>query len=175
VALEQLAPNHLGLLTDALAQPGTDFAVRRRLPRILATVPVRRSLDGLLLGLDDSRFEVRYHSSRAIVRIMTKNPNLSVDPARVIAVVERELLVPPQRWQRYKLLDRQEAEAPADPADGHGNSSTYLQYLTSLLSTIIPPEPLDAAVQGVRSIDPGVRGLAREYLEQVLPHPCSTG
>jgi len=46
-----------------------------------------------------------------------------------------------------------------------------LQYLTSLLSTIIAPEPLGAAIQGVRSPDPGVRGLAREYLVQVLPAP----
>jgi hypothetical protein len=45
----------------------------------------------------------------------------------------------------------------------------YLQYLTSLLSTVVAPEPLDAAVHGVRSTDAGVRGLAREYLHEVLP------
>jgi hypothetical protein len=30
-------------------------------------------------------------------------------------------------------------------------------------------EPLDAAVQGIQSSNPGVRGLAIEYLDQVLP------
>ena len=168
-ALEQLAPNHLGMLIDAMVNPNTDFAVRRRLPRILGTVAARRSVDGLLIGLDDPRFEVRYHSSRAMARMLMKNPGLSVDPARVIAVVERELLVPPQRWLGYKLLDRPETEAPTDHADVHGDNSTYVQYLTSLLATIIAPEPLDAAVHGMRSTDPGVRGLAREYLHQVLP------
>jgi len=168
-ALEQLAPNHLGTLIDAMVNPNTDFIVRRRLPRILGTVPVRRSLDGVLIGLDDLRFEVRYYSSRAIAHILSKNSGLSVDPARVIAVVERELLVPPQRWRGYTLLDRPETDAPADHAEGQRDGSTYVQYLTSLLSTIIAPEPLDAAVHGIRSADPGVRGLAREYLDQVLP------
>jgi hypothetical protein len=104
-----------------------------------------------------------------MTRILIKNPGLSVEPARIIAVVERELLVPPQRWNGYKLLDRPETEPLTDYADIHGNSSAYLQYLTSLLSTIIAPEPLDAAIRGLRSIDPGIRGLAREYLHEVLP------
>jgi len=168
-ALEQLAASHLGMLIDAMVSPDTDFVVRRRLPRILGTVAVQRSLDGLLAGLDDLRFEVRYHCSRAMTRILARRPDLSVHPARVIAIVERELSVPPQRWRGYHLLDRAELDVPADAAAVQEDSSMYVQYLTSLLSTIIPPEPLGAAVKGVQSADPGVRGLAREYLEQVLP------
>ena len=45
------------------------------------------------------------------------------------------------------------------------SSSTCFQ----LLSTIVPREPLDAAVHGVHSPHAGVRGLATEYLDQVLP------
>ena len=41
--------------------------------------------------------------------------------------------------------------------------------MTSLLSTIIAPEPLDAAIRGVRYLRSRVRGLARECLVQVLP------
>jgi hypothetical protein len=159
------------MLIDAMVHPETDFAVRRRLPRILGTVPVQRSLDGLLVGLDDPRFEVRYHCSRAMARILAKHPELSIHPQRVIAIVERELSVPPQRWRGYTLLDRSESDLPGEAADVQKDSSTYVQYLTSLLSTIIAPEPLSAAIQGVRSPDPGVRGLAREYLVQVLPAP----
>jgi len=168
-ALATLAASHLGMLIDAMVHPETDFAIRRRLPRIIGTVPVQRSLDGLLAGLDDQRFEVRYHCSRAMVRILTRHPELSIHPARVIAIVERELSVPPQRWRGYKLLDRSESDTPGEPTDIQTDTSTYLQYVTSLLSTIITPEPLDAAIRGVRSSDPGVRGLAREYLVQVLP------
>jgi hypothetical protein len=39
----------------------------------------------------------------------------------------------------------------------------------SLLATIIPREPLDAAFRALIAPDAGVRGLALEYLEQVLP------
>jgi hypothetical protein len=165
--LEQLAPAHTGMLIDALLDPTTEFAIRRRVPRILGTSPTARSLDGVVNGLEDPRFEVRYHCSRAIARILAKNPALSVDRPRMIAVVERELSVPPQVWQGYRLLDRPEIEdAPSELAE---DASRNLEHVFWLLSTIVAREPLDAAVHGVRSANPGVRGLATEYLDQVLP------
>ena len=73
-ALQRLAPAHLGMLIDALLDPATDFVIRRRLPRILGTVGSHRSLEGLVDGLNDARFEVRYHCSRAIGRILDEQP-----------------------------------------------------------------------------------------------------
>jgi ATP:ADP antiporter, AAA family len=166
-ALEALAPLHLGMLVDAMLDPATDFAIRRRVPRILGTVASQRSLDGLLSGLNDSRFEVRYHCGRAITRILARSDELSVDRARMIAIVERELSVAPQLWRGYRLLDRPDDRSQASlPAEV---SSDQLDYIFLLLSTIVAREPLDAAVDGVRSTNPGVRGLALEYLDQVLP------
>jgi ATP/ADP translocase len=167
-ALEQLAPAHLGMLIDALLDSSTDFILRRRLPRILGTVASARSISGLIDGLDDERFEVRYHCSRAIERILSKNPGLSVDRARIIGVIERELAVPPQRWRGYHLLDRPDAE-PAGVLESSGDQSRHLEHIYQLLSAIVRRESLDAAVHGVRSPLPGVRGLAMEYLDQVLP------
>ena len=167
-ALEQLAPAHLGMLTDAMLDAETDFILRRRLPRILGTVATERSVSGLIDGLGDSRFEVRYHCSRAIERILTKNPGLVIDRARIIAVIERELAVPPQRWRGYRLLDRPEAE-PSSVQESSEDQSRHLEHIFQLLSTIVGREPLDAAVHGVRSTHAGVRGLAMEYLDQVLP------
>jgi hypothetical protein len=168
-ALEQLAPLHLGMLIDAMLDPLTDFAIRRRLPRVLGTVATRRSLDGLVNGLSDSRFEVRYHCSRAIGHILSRNRSLPVDRAQVIAAVERELSVPPQRWRGYRLLDRPDVDGQSDLTARPEDSSRYLDHIVLLLSAIVGRDPLDAAVQGVRSADPGVRGLAFEYLDQVLP------
>ena len=37
-ALKELAPSHLGMLIDALIDPSTDFAIWRRVPRILGGV-----------------------------------------------------------------------------------------------------------------------------------------
>jgi len=156
------------MLIDALLDPKTDFAIRRRVPRILGTCSNARSLDGVVNGLDDARFEVRYHCSRAVARMLAKNPSLSVDRARMIAVVERELSVPPQVWQGYRLLDRPELEdaaASESPAD----TSRHLEHVFALLSTIVGREPLDAAVHGIGSANAGVQGLAMEYLDQVLP------
>ena len=166
--LETLARGHSGMLIDALLDPATDFAIRRRLPRILATCSTARCLDGLVGGLDDARFEVRYHCSRAIDRILAKNADLSVDRTRMIAVVERELAVPPQVWQGYRLLDRLEVEeTPA--ADSGDVTPRHVEHIFALLSTIVAREPLDAAASGIRSANAGVRGLAIEYLDQVLP------
>lgn len=167
--LEQLAPAHLGMLIDVMLDPGSDFTIRRRLPSILETVASSRSLDGLVHGLDDRRFEVRYHCSRAISRILAKSRELSIDRARVIAVVERELSVPPQVWRGYRLLDRPEVEEPASASEPVEPSSRHLEHIFRLLSTIVAREPLDAAVHGIQSSNPGVRGLAIEYLDQVLP------
>ena len=168
-ALQELAPAHLGMLVDAMLDPATDFAIRRRVPRILGTVASRRSLDGLIVGLSDERFEVRYHVSRAIARILKQNGELSVERPHMIAIIERELSVPPQLWQGYRLLDRPEIDDQPGPTLPREASSRQLEYILLLLSTIVAPAPLDAAVRGVQSPNAGVRGLAVEYLDQVLP------
>jgi ATP:ADP antiporter, AAA family len=168
-ALEELAPAHLGMLTDALLDPATDFTIRRRLPRILGTVASRRSLEGLVNALNDERFEVRYHASRAINRILQTNGELSVDRARMIAIIERELSVPPQLWRGYRLLDRLDVEDQSHQSLPAAASLRQVEYIFLLLSTFVPRAPLDAAVHGVRSPNAGVRGLAIEYLDQVLP------
>jgi len=168
-ALEQLAPSHSGMLVDAMLDPATDFTIRRRLPRILATVPSQRSLDGLVSGLDDPRFEVRYHCSHALSRMIARLPALAVDRNRMIALVERELSVPPQRWHGYRVIDRPDVEDPFPTSDSPGEHSRYVEHVLRLLSTIVGREPLDAAVHGIHSPHAGVRGLALEYLDQVLP------
>jgi hypothetical protein len=167
-ALEQLAPTHVGLLADTMLDPATDFVIRRRIPRILGTVTSQRSMDAVVSGLDDGRFEVRHNCSRAIVRLLTNHPALVLERTRIIRVVERELSAPPQRWRGYRLLDRVDGE-PSPVVVPLAASTHLLEHIVLLLSTFIAREPLDAAVRGVHSRDPGVRGLAVEYLDQVLP------
>src|SRR5262249_5408852 len=120
-------------------------------------------------GLNDDRFEVRYHVSRAINRILEQSGELSVDRARMIAIIERELSVPPQLWQGYRLLDRPEIDDQPHPTLPPEAGSHQLEYVFLLLSTIVARAPFDAAVSGVQSPNAGVRGLALEYLDQVLP------
>jgi hypothetical protein len=168
-ALESLAPSHAGMLIDAMLDPATNFTIRRRLPRILAAVPSQRSLDGLVRGLDDSRFEVRYYCSHAMTRVIARTPMLAVDRTRMIALVERELSVPPQRWRGYRLIDRPDLKEPVAGSDSPEDHSRYVEHILQLLSTIVGREPLEAAVHGIHSSRAGIRGLALEYLDQVLP------
>jgi ATP:ADP antiporter, AAA family len=171
LTLERSAAAHTGLLGDVLTDPDTDFAVRRRLPRILGLVPSARALDSLLTGLEDPRFEVRYQCARAIPRVLAANPELSVDPQRILALAERELSVPLQIWQGHRLLDRDETDDDGwRPAEGEG-AGRNIEHLFLLLSLVLPREPLQAAFRGIASGDPSMRSLTLEYLEGALPAP----
>ena len=126
--------------------PDADFAIRRRVPRILGTLSDPRALEGLVSGLDDTRFEVRYQCSRAIRRLLTKYPSRSVDSARILAVVERELSVPPQVWHGHRLLDSVELEDDSMAEPDSAQEQRNLEHVFSLLSTVLPPEPLSVAL-----------------------------
>jgi len=169
--LERVAASHAGLLIDALLDPNTDFAVRRRVPRILCTIASDRSLDGLVRGLDDSRFEVRYQCGRAINRILIRDPGLAVDATRIMTVVERELSVPQQIWMGHRLIDQPDRDDPAAPEDAVDLSHRNLEHVFSLLAAVLPREPLQVALRGLSSPNAGLRGLALEYLESVLAAP----
>ena len=170
-ALERTAERHTGLLIDALLDGATDFAIRRRIPRVLVSAPTQRTLDGLLLGLSDSRFEVRYQCSRAMDRIMVAEPTLRVDADRIFQVVERELSVARPVWNGHRLLDQFESSDAVMYLDEHlrDRANRSLEHVFSLLVTVLPREPVKVAFRVVHSEDPMLRGLALEYLTGVLP------
>ena len=167
--LERVVSSHVGLLTDALLDSDTDFAIRRRLPRILSTTADERALAGLVAGLDDGRFEVRYQCSRAIRHMLSHHPDLKVDSARFMAVAERELSVSPQVWHGYRLIDSVEHDDDMSARDAADQGQRNLEHLFSLLAAVLPAAPLDVALRGLRSDDIALRGVAIEYLEGVLP------
>lgn len=166
-ALERAAAAHVGLLVDNLLNPDTDFAIRRRIPRVLDTVQSQRAVNGLVCGLDDARFEVRYQCSHALDRTIQRSPGLAVDRDRILAVVARELSVDPSVWHAYRLLDRPDTD-PLIRAAAHAGGE-FLEHVFLLLATILPRDEILVAMRGVDSADPLVRSLAFEYLESVLP------
>jgi ATP:ADP antiporter, AAA family len=162
--LEAGARKHVGLLVDMLVDASTEFAIRRRIPRVLAGIPTQRALDGLICGLDDERFEVRYQCSRGIDRLLTRHEGLAVDRARILAVVERELSVERTVWNAYRVLDKPETDEEV-----HTEQHQNLEHAFLLLAAVLPREPLLVALHGIDSEDPVLRGLAIEFLESVLP------
>jgi hypothetical protein len=167
--LEAHADAHVGLLVDVLIDQETDFAIRRRIPRILGTLSSARALEGLVCGLDDPRFEVRYGCARALDRMLAHHPHLHVQTERVMEVVERELSLPLSIWQSHQIIDRVEREDEAAGSEAGERPPRNLEHVFILLSTVLPREPVQVAFGGIRSENPGLRGLAIEYLEGVLP------
>ena len=172
--LERAAPAHLGMIIDALLDPHTDFSIRRRLPRLLATVGTTRAVDAAIQGLQDARFEVRYQCSRALDRMLTRDPALKIDIRRIMDVVDREVSVPIGVWQGYGLIDQPESDESPSADEVSAPDRRNLEHVFCLLATILPREPLQVALRGLQSANPGLQGLAIEYLEQVMPRPILT-
>ncbi|HEU0106183.1 MAG TPA: hypothetical protein VFT38_08440, partial [Vicinamibacteria bacterium] len=68
-ALRRAAPSCTGQLVDALLDERVDPVIRRRIPRVLASVPTQRAADGLLAGLEAERLDLRYRCAQALVRL----------------------------------------------------------------------------------------------------------
>jgi hypothetical protein len=142
-ALRGVAPRAIGQLCDVLVDPERPSRVRRRVPRILKVCADQRSADGLCLGLQDARFDVRYECGVALARIAEREPGIRVDEGLVTEAVVREL--------RHDELGEK-----------------LLKHTFNLLSVVRPREPLRLCYQALHSED-AVRGTALEYLEHMLP------
>ena len=168
--LRRAAEDRVGELTDALLDPNQAFAVRRRLARVFSICVSQRAVDGLLLGLDDTRFEVRFQCGRSLSAIAEKNRFVRIDRERIFDVVRREVTVSRPVWQSHRLLDAM-ADEKATFVDEFikDRAGQSLAHVFILLSLVLPAAPLQIAYRGLHTDDPGLRGTALEYLEGVLP------
>ena len=167
-ALTAVAARHAGQMVDALLDPTTDPAVRRRLPAVIAAAKSPRALDGLLTGLHDERFEVRARCGRALVRLLADAP-MPIDPARVLTAVLKEVDVDRHVWESQRLLG-DDADDPLQIGDAvRERASRSLEHVFAVLSLVLPRQPLQIAFQGLHTDDPHLRGTALEYLETALP------
>src|SRR5206468_2734877 len=116
-AIEPAAANMLGLLSDLMLNPSVDLAVRRRIPRIVAAAGGHRAVDALILGLDDSRFDVRFECARRLAKVAAKELSLVVPAERVIAAVDRELAIGAVLWESHRK-QQQDPGFGADSLDG---------------------------------------------------------
>jgi hypothetical protein len=169
-ALRRTSASTTGQLIDALVDVEQDFSIRRRIPRVLANEPTQRSADGLMLGLQDQRFEVRFRCGRALARVREQNPELRLSSDEVIAAVLREVAVDRRVWESHRLLDA------LDDRDSlfvdrflANRASRSLEHVFTILSLALPKEPLRIAYRGLHTDDRELKGTALEYLETILP------
>jgi AAA family ATP:ADP antiporter len=170
-ALRKVAEERIGELVDALIDPNQDFAVRRRLARVFSGCVSQRAADGLMLGLDDARFEVRFQCGRSLAAIVDRNLVVRIDRERVFAIVLREVAVGRPVWDGRRLLDEFGALDGVSFVDQfvHQRAGQSLAHVFTLLSLVLPREPLQIAFRGLYTDDLNLRGTALEYLDGVLP------
>jgi hypothetical protein len=169
-ALAPMADSAVGDLETALRSPDEEFAVRRRVPRVLEMGVRPAVISALLAGLDDARFEVRYRCGRALARIHRRAPDAVIESARIFAAVLKEAVVDRGVWESQRLLDEEppEEEEFVDELV-RDRASRSLEHVFTLLSLAFPRRPLVLAFHGLYTDDEHLRGTALEYLEGVLP------
>jgi hypothetical protein len=161
----------IGQLVDALLDPNQDFAVRRRLARVFSVCVSQRAASGLMFGLDDPRFDVRFQSARSLAAIVEKNPLVQIDSAQIFAVVLREVAVGRGVWESRRLLDGSDESNRPTTLDEfvRTRAGESLAHVFTLLSLVLPREPLQIAFRSPLYGDEQLQGTALEYLESVLP------
>ena len=159
-------------LTEALLDQDQDFTIRRRIPRILVTRPSPAVVEGLLGGLEDLRFEVRFQCGLALSRVQRKGPEeLTISSERILKIVQREVAVDRRIWESHRLLDQLEENEGSPMVDEliGSRADRGLEHVFTVLSLILPSEPLKIAFMGLHTDDATLKGTALEYLESVLP------
>jgi len=172
-ALRPHAAALTGQLVDRLLDPDEDFAIRRRIPRLLADVTTDRAVDGLLRGLADERFEVRYRCGRALLHLQETGSGLGFPAERVYAAVLNEVAVDRELWESRRLIDAADDVAPSPLVDEvlRQRASRSLEHVFTLLALVLSRQHLTIAFRALHTSDPMLRGTALEYLETALPEP----
>jgi hypothetical protein len=172
-ALRKVAEERIGLLIDALIDPNQDFTIRRRLARVFSVCVSQRAADGLVLGLDDQRFEVRFQCGHSLASLLEKNPRVVIDTERIFAVVMREAAVGRPVWESRRLLDELDVKDEVSFVDEfvRDRAGQSLAHVFTLLSTVLPRDPLLISFRSLYTDDKTLQGTALEYLEGVLPPP----
>jgi ATP/ADP translocase len=171
--LVELGERTAGHLSKVLVDESADFVLRRRIPRVLAGIGGDEAIEALLSALSCGRFEVRYRSAIALVRLR-KWSNLAVTPRRgelVWRAVRREVESNRPIWEMQRLLDdmslEEEDELVIMRVGVRGELS--LEHTFRMLTLVLDPEPVRAAFHGIILDDESLKSFALEYLEQVLP------
>lgn len=151
VALELrwLVSRCAGQITDALLDPDTPVAVRRRLPSVLEVYHSPRAADALIRGLADADAGVRGECAQALARMSAHDAELKIDHDSIYKAVEGEL------------------KRPQEPIDGGPDGR--VERCFALLGLVLDRKALEAAFQALDNGHATIRGTALEYLTMVLP------
>jgi hypothetical protein len=170
-ALQRFGPRIAGMLVDKLLDPDGDFVIRRRLPRVLATMPSPRSVEGLFEALQDERFEVRFYAGRALYLLVKDRQDLMIAPDRVWHAINRELSLHKSVWANHRLLDRRGSQEKQWFFDDQilDRADRNLEHLFTLLGMLLPGDAVRIAFRALHTDDRQLKGTAFQYLESATP------
>lgn len=172
--LRRTAPMMTGQLIDALLDPSMDFVVRRRIPYALAACTTQRAADGLMLGLGDERFEVRYACGRALMTLSEASPGIVISRQKIVQaiLIEVDLEAPGATLPEFEAdpSDIEEASALVDDLLARDRVDRTLEHVFTILGLHLEREPMRMAYRALRHPDVRHRGTALEYLQTILPH-----
>jgi hypothetical protein len=168
-ALRRVAPRHVGQLIDALLDGEVPAVVRRRVPRVLAACATQRAADGLLDGLADEVFEVRYRCALALARITRDDKALRIPRRVVYAAALREAQRSEREWHEGVLLDPHGVEDSPFATEAAHKVGRSVEYVFTVLSLTLERDALGLALRALASDDDYLRGTGLEFLENVLP------
>ena len=121
-------------------------------------------MEGLITGLDDPDWNVRYRCARGLDTIRRLHPHLKASEERLLAVAERE-------GQRLSTANAA-VSLPTSAAQSQSGESTpdgTIDLIFALFGALYEPETIELCRHALRNGDPGLRGTALEYLENLLP------
>lgn len=170
-ALIEMLPESVPHIVDAMLDIDQPFTIRRRLPRVLRYAQTD-AVSGLLDGLSDRRFEVRFECARALLSMRKRLGEIGVEAEQVLPIIAKETSVAKPVWETRTLLDSRldEQETGDESLFLRGRSGSSLKHVFNLLALIFPAEPLQVAYRGLHTTEERIRGTALEYLEQILPN-----
>jgi AAA family ATP:ADP antiporter len=156
-AVGRVANANAGQLVDALLDPGQIPRVKRRLPLLLARSDSPVAVQGLLTGLDDRDWQVRFRCAQGLQRLRQRRDSLRADEDTLLATAEREA---------RELADWSRGRSPDETL-----WSRRAEMVFFLLGALYDPANLELCLTALRSDNRVLRGTALEYLENLLPAP----
>lgn len=160
-------------LSALLQDEDADFVIRRRIPRVLARIEGQEAEKALLEALFAGRFEIRYRVVIALVNLKKHGFRIHQDQLKTVIwrAIRNEIQCNRPIWEMRRLLDS------LDPSEDDKliikrvdtRSSLSLEHTFRMLTLVLDPQPVAAALHGILIGDEEFKSFALEYLEQILP------
>ena len=168
--LEQMGPDITGQLVDAMLSSDSPVSVRRRVPRLLRKIEDPRAVRGLLEGLKDEEFDVRYRCGHALADLRRANRDLELPERTIMEAVAREVAADQEQWQHRRLREEVSTDIQGEiDALLEAREDRNLQHVFTLLSLALDRDAIVLSLRALSSQDANLRGTALEYLHNVLP------